>query len=72
MIARTLVRLAARLPGVAADVADWYDEMQAIQREAERQRIEDEAADERDMQDMARWLREPDRRRPAPRKGRHR
>lgn len=45
---------------------DWYDEMRDITVAARRQRIEDEARDERDKQDMARWLREPDRRRPRP------
>jgi Sec-independent protein translocase protein TatA len=66
MTARTLIRLASRLPGVASDLADWYEEAQRIAEEARRQRIEDESRDERDRHDMARWLREPDRRRPAP------
>ena len=69
MIARAVMRLVSRMPGVAADLADWYDEMHEIAEEAQRQRIEDEARDARDKQDMARWLREPDRRRPAPRRG---
>lgn len=70
MIARTLLRLAARVPGVAGNIAEWYDEMRVISAEAARQRAEDEAADPRDKQDMARWLKEPDRRRPAPKEGR--
>ena len=71
MIARTLMRLAGKLPGVAGDLVDWYDEMRDIAEAAAIQRAQDEAADPRDKQDMARWLREPDTRRPRP-EGRHR
>ena len=66
MIAHRLLRLASRIPGVASDLADWYEEAGRVADEARRQRLEDEARDERDKQDMARWLREPDRRRPRP------
>lgn len=69
MIARKLVRLASRVPGIPGELADWYDEMHEIAEQARRQRIEDEGRDERDKHDMARWLREPDQRRPAPRNG---
>jgi hypothetical protein len=72
MVARAVVRLVSRVPGVASDLADWYDEMHRIAEDAQRQRIEDEARDVRDKQDMARWLREPDRRRPAPHRERGR
>ena len=68
MITHWLIRVVSRLPGIPSDLADWYDEMHDVAEAARRQRIEDEARDERDMRDMARWLREPDRRRPAPRR----
>lgn len=66
MIARSLLCLAARLPGVASDLAEWYDEMRDISHAAALQRAEDEANDPCDKQDMTRWLKEPDRRRPRP------
>lgn len=66
MIARTLLRLAAKVPGIPGEIADWYDEMRAISATAAVQRAEDEARDPRDKQDMARWLQEPDQRRPRP------
>ena len=69
MIARTLLRLAARVPGVAGDISDWYDEMRAIAATAAVQRAEDEARITTDPQDMGRWLKEPEQRRPAPKGG---
>lgn len=68
MIAHWLIRLASRLPGIPAELADWYDEMREVSEAARRQRIEDESKDERDKHDMARWLQEPDRRRPRPKR----
>lgn len=47
---------------------DWFDEMVDIAAAARQQRLEDEARDTRDKRDMARWLREPDARRPRPRR----
>lgn len=68
MIARRVLHLVSRLPGLPSDLGDWYEEMHEIAEAAQRQRIEDEARDARDKADMARWLREPDQRRPAPRR----
>lgn len=70
MIARKIVQLVSHLPGLPADLADWYDEMRDIAEQARQQRIEDEGRDPRDRHDMARWLQEPDRRRPKPEGGR--
>lgn len=42
MIAQTLMRLAAKVPGVPGNLADWYNEMRIISAEAARQRAEDE------------------------------
>ena len=71
MIARAILGAVARLPGIAGDLVDWYDEMRALSAEAERQRIEDEARDPRDRHDLARWVQEPDRRRRRPEGGHH-
>ena len=70
MIAKTLLRLASRIPGVASDLAEWYEEAGRVAEEARRHRLEDEANDNRDRRDMSRWLQQPDRRRPAQRKRR--
>jgi Sec-independent protein translocase protein TatA len=67
----TLLRAVSRLPGIASDLADWYTEMRQIAEHARRQRIEDEGRDPRDRHDLARWVREPDRRRPRPQGGNH-
>lgn len=69
MIAQTLMRLAAKVPGVPGDIAGWYDEMRIISAEAARQRAEDEARITTDPQDMALWIHEPKGRRPKPQGG---
>lgn len=71
MIARAVVRAVSRIPGVASDLADWYDEMHEIAEAAQRQRVIDEGADPRDKRDPARWVQRPDQRRPAPKGHRH-
>lgn len=65
MIARTLLRLAARVPGVASDLADWYDHAHRV---AEQARAEHDAyleRDPRDRREPARWVQRPQGRQPA-------
>lgn len=66
MSVKTLLRIVSRVPGVASDLADWYDE---AHRKAEAARRAHDAYlrdDPTDKRDMTRWVREPKGRRPAP------
>lgn len=71
MIARTLLRIAARVPGVASDLADWYEHAHRIAETARSEHDDYLAHDPQDTREPARWVQTPRGRRPAPKERRH-